>query len=203
MTPALFSFSGPRASQKENIFHEAERLYREHYPDQPLAFVEAVPKRPHPLGWDTEHRNKHPTSRLAEGFAAFNEAGIRVIKPAIAAGKIVVSLRYGLDVYLDALADTDCPQARRETFELWHHHLVPARVIRGTPKPVYFIACKLRPDNGNIEAFFSRQEKDIREYFNGTGQNPPIFLEGTCTRSCAQEALTHILTATKKRSACA
>ena len=194
----LFAFSGPRGSKKEAIFHEAKRLHREYHPEQPLAFVEALNKMPHPQDWSPEHRALHPTSRLSLRFAEFNEAGIRVIRPAIEAGKIVVSLRYGLDVFLDALADTDCPQARKETFELWHRQLVPARVIRGTPKPVYLIAQRLRPTEGNVEAFYSRQERDVLEYFDDTGQNPPIFLQGDTVEECAEEALEHILNLTRR-----
>lgn len=203
--PVLFAFSGPRASKKEDIFCETKRLHRERHPEQPLAFVEAVSKKPHPLDWPPEHRTKHPTTRLVEGFAEFNERGIRVIRPTLAAGKVLATLRYGLDVFLDALADADCPQARKETFDLWHNHLVPARVVRGTPKPQYLIAAKLRPAGGNVETFYCRQERDILEYFEGTGQNPPIFLRGDTVRECAEEALGYLLVAAERnlQNACA
>lgn len=192
----LFAFSGPRASGKEDIYHEVKRLAREHHPDQPLVFVESVLKKPHPLYWSREHRAKHPTTRLVENFAEFNQAGIDLVRPSIDAGYTVVSLRYGLDVYLDSIAETDCAQAKSEAFELWHKHLVPARVVRRTPKPQYIIVNTV-PDAGHaIKSFHRRQERDIAEYFDGTGQLPPIYLSSISSlEERAREALSHILAA--------
>ncbi len=193
----LFSFSGPRANKKEEVFYLVQQLMREQYPDLPVLFLDdVVPKKPLPLDWSEEHRALHPTTRLLMAFAAFNEAGVKKIRPAIAAGNIVVTLRYGLDVFLDSIAGTDCLQARREAAELWHKHLVPARVIRGTPKPQYFINQALRPTESNVRSFCTQQELHIAEYFDGTGQKPPIYLTGQTVEECAQEAIQHILTHT-------
>lgn len=129
-------------------------------------------------------------------FAEFNEAGIRMIRPAIAAGNIVVTLRYGLDVFLDSIAETDCPQALSEASELWHKHLVPSRIIRHTPKPQYFINRVLRATESNVVSFCSRQERHIAEYFDGTGQKPPIYLSGETVEECVAEAIRQILNVT-------
>jgi hypothetical protein len=146
--------------------------------------------------WNKAHRALHPTTRLLMAFTEFNEAGITKIRPAIEAGKIVVTLRYGLDVFLDSIAETDCQQAKSEAAELWHKHLVPARVIRGTPKPQYLINKVLRPTEDKVVDFCSRQEHDIAEYFNGTGQKPPIYLTGKTVEQCAEEAIEQIIAST-------
>jgi hypothetical protein len=196
----LFAFSGQRANKKEELFYETQRQMREQYPHLPVVFMDdVVSKKPLPIYWNAAHRALHPTTRLMMAFAEFNEAGVRKIRPAIAAGNIVVTLRYGLDVFLDSIAETDCPQARDEAAELWHKHIVPSRVIRGTPKPQYFIN-QMRPKEGNVLEFCSRQEKDIREYFDGTGQKPPIYLTGHTVEQCAEEAVRYILEAIQHRS---
>ena len=193
----LFSFSGQRANKKEEVFYEAQRLMQEQYSHLPICFMDdIVSKKPLPIRWSEAHRALHPTTRLLTAFAEFNEAGVKKIKPAIADGNIVVTLRYGLDVFLDSIAETDCPQARNEATELWHKHLVPSRVIRGTPKPQYLINQVLKPAESNVLAFCSRQERDINEYFDGTGQKPPIYLKGQTVKECAKEAIRHILTPT-------
>lgn len=192
----LFSFSGTRANKKEKVFREVQRLMREQHPQLPVVFMDnVVSKKPLPINWSEAHRALHPTTRLLRAFAEFNESGVTKIKPAIAAGKIVVTLRYGLDVFLDSIAETDCPQARHETAELWHKHLVPSRVVRGTPKPQYFIP-QMKPTEYNVLDFSSRQERDVCDYFNGTGQKPPIYLTGQTVKECAEEAIRHILTLT-------
>lgn len=190
----LFAFSGPRANKKEEVFYEAQRLMREKHPDLPIQFMDnVVSKKPLPFHWDEQDRDLHPTTRLVKAFAEFNEAGVKMIRPAIEAGKIVVTLRYGLDVFLDSIAGTDCEQAKAEAGELWHRHLVPARVIRGTPKPQYLINRVLKPTESNVMDFCSRQERDIEKYFEGTGQKPPIYLTGKTVQQCAEEAIQHIL----------
>lgn len=196
-TGFLFSFSGQRANKKEEVFHETQRQMRAEYPHLPVVFMDnVVSKKPLPIHWSEAHRALHPTTRLVTAFAEFNEAGVKRVRPAIDAGNIVVTLRYGLDVFLDSIAETDCQQARHEATELWHKHLVPARVIRGTPKPQYFINQVLRPTESNVLAFCSRQERDIIDYFDGTGQKPPIYLTGKTVEECATEAVRHILHAT-------
>ncbi len=193
----LFSFSGQRANKKENVFYETQRQMLEHYPHLPIIFMDnVVSKKPLPIRWSETHRALHPTTRLVTAFAEFNEAGVKRIRPAIASGNIVVTLRYGLDVFLDSIAETDCPQARNEATELWHKHLVPARVIRGTPKPQYFINRVLKPIESNVLDFCSKQERDINEYFEGTGQKPPIYLTGQTVEECATEAIRHIFDVT-------
>jgi hypothetical protein len=198
VTPALYSFSGPRASKKEAIFHETRRLSQEQYPDQPLVFLDdVVPKKPHPLDWDSEKRERHPTSRLLDDFGDFNEACIRKVRPAIEAGKVVITLRYGLDVYLNAIALAGCPQAKQEVFDLHHKHLVPSRIIQGTPKPQYFIR-RIVPSetDGNVYRLHACDEMhEIEHYFDGTGQNPPIYLSGGTVRECAEFVLSHIVRA--------
>ena len=190
----LFSFSGQRANKKEDVFYEAQRLIRELHPDLPVIFMDdIVAKKPLPIHWSEAHRALHPTTRLVKAFAEFNEAGITKVRPAIEAGNIVVTLRYGLDVFLDSIAETDCSQAKSEASDLWHKHLVPARVIRGTPKPQYLINQVLRPTEDNVLDFCSRQERDIKEYFEGTGQKPPIYLTGMTVQQCAEEAMQHII----------
>lgn len=192
----LFAFSGQRANKKEEVFHETQRQMRAEYPHLPVIFMDnVVSKKTLPIHWSEAHRTLHPTTRLLRAFAEFNEAGVTKIRPAIAAGNIVVTLRYGLDVFLDSIAETDCQQARNEAAELWHKHLVPARVIRGTPKPQYFIN-QMRPTEGNVLDFCSRQESHIAEYFDGTGQKPPIYLTGQTVKECAAEAILHILSHT-------
>jgi len=195
----LFAFSGQRANKKEDVFNETKRLIREEFPRLPVCFMDdIVSKKPLPIHWLGAHRALHPTTRLLAAFAEFNEAGVRKIKPAILAGNIVVTLRYGLDVFLDSIAETDCPQARNEASELWHKHLVPSRVIRGTPKPQYLIN-QIKPTESNVLEFCSRQERDISEYFSGTGQKPPIYLNGKTVQECAEEATQRILAAAQHR----
>ncbi len=190
----LFAFSGQRANKKELVFNEVQRQMREKYPDLPVLFMDdIVSKKPLPTKWSEAHRARHPTSRLLEAFVEFNEAGITKIRPAIEAGYTVVTLRYGLDVFLDSIAETDCSQAKSEAAELWHKHLVPARVIRGTPKPQYLINQVLKPTEDNVLELCSRQERDIKEYFEGTGQKPPIYLTGMTVEQCAEEAIQHII----------
>lgn len=192
----LFAFSGQRANKKEEAFYEAKRQMHEQYPHLPVIFMDdVVSKKQLPIYWCTAHRALHPTTRLLTAFAEFNEIGVRKIRPAIEAGLIVVTLRYGLDVFLDSIAETDCSQARSEAFDLWHKHLVPSRVIRGTPKPQYLIP-QMKPTESNVLAFCSRQERDINEYFDGTGQKSPIYLTGQTVGECAAEAIRHILTLT-------
>lgn len=192
----LFSFSGQRANKKEGVFLETQRQIREQYQHLPVVFMDnVISKKPLPTNWSEEHRALHPTTRLLKAFAEFNEAGVKKIRPAIAAGNIVVTLRYGLDVFLDSIAETDCAQALNEVAELWHKHLVPARVIRGTPKPQYLIR-RVKPSESNVLAFCSRQELHITEYFEGTGQKPPIYLTGQTVEECAAEAIRHILDVT-------
>jgi hypothetical protein len=192
----LFAFSGQRANKKEKVFLETRRLMQERFSHLPVLFLDdVVSKKLLPIHWSEAHRDLHPTTRLLRAFAEFNEAGVKRIRPAIAAGKVVVTLRYGLDVFLDSIAETDCSQARTEAAELWHKHLVPSRVIRGTPKPQYFIP-QMKPADGNVLDFSSRQERDVSEYFHGTGQKPPIYLNGQTVRECAEEAIRHMLTLT-------
>lgn len=192
----LFAFSGQRANKKEEVFREVRRQMREEYSHLPVVFMDnVVSKKPLPIHWDEGHRALHPTTRLLKAFAEFNEAGVTRIRPAIASGNIVVTLRYGLDVFLDSIAETDCTEARNEAAELWHKHLVPSRVIRGTPKPQYFIP-QMKPTESNVLDFCSRQERDIGEYFDGTGQKSPIYLTGQTVKDCAKEAILHILSHT-------
>ncbi len=196
MAAVLYAFSGPRASKKEKVFQEARRLIQEQHPDQPLVFLEnIVSKKPHPEHWPQEEVARHPTTRLLHSFAEFNEGCITRVRPAIEAGRTVVVLRYGLDVYLDSIARTDCAEAKREAFELHHAHLVPARVIRRTPKPQYLIPI-IRPwaESDNVYALRARREmREIEAYFNNTGQNPPIYLHGDSVVECAELAVSHIL----------
>jgi len=195
----LFAFSGTRANRKEEVFYATRQLAREQYPDQPLVFMDdIVMKKPLPLNWSPEHRALHPTTRLLAAFAEFNEAGIRRVRPEIENGNTVITLRYGLDLFLDSVAQTDCQKAVREAFELWHGNLVPARVVRGTPKPQYLIS-PLRPTEDRVIAFCSRQAGYIKEYFEGTGQKLPIYLGGTSVQECAKEALGHILSSVLQR----
>jgi hypothetical protein len=195
----LFSFSGQRANKKEDVFYRVWRLMQEKYPHLPILFMDdIVSKKPLPIHWSEAHRALHPTTRLVKAFAEFNEAGVTKIRPAIAAGNIVVTLRYGLDVFLDSIAETDCPQARSEAAELWHKHLVPARVVRGTPKPQYLINQVLKPTETNVLSFCSQQERHIREYFDGTGQKAPIYLTGQTVEECTAEAIEHILAYTSE-----
>ncbi len=196
----LFAFSGQRANKKEEVFYEVWRQVRENHSGLPIIFMDdIVSKKPLPIHWNEGHRALHPTTRLVQAFAEFNQAGIEKVRPAIAAGNIVVTLRYGLDVFLDSIAETDCSQAKSEAAELWHKHLVPARVIRGTPKPQYLINQVLKPSEDNVLNFCSRQERDIKEYFEGTGQRPPIYLTGKNVGECAEEALRHIVTFAQAR----
>ncbi len=199
-TGFLFSFSGPRANKKEEVFYQVQQLIQKQHRDLPVLFMDdVVPKKPLPIHWSEAHRALHPTTRMLMAFAEFNEAGVKRVRPAIAAGNIVVTLRYGLDVFLDSIAETDCLQARSEAAELWHKHLVPARVIRGTPKPQYFINQVLKPTESNVLDFCSQQERHIRDYFDGTGQKPPIYLTGRTVEECAAEAIEHILALTDER----
>lgn len=192
----LYAFSGPRASKKEKVFQETKRLIRKQHSEQPLVFLEnIVSKKPHPEHWLPEEAARHPTTRLLHSFAEFNEGCITKVRPAIEAGRTVVVLRYGLDVYLDSIARTDCAGAKREAFELHHAHLVPARVIRGTPKPQYLIPI-IRPwaESDNVYALRARKEmREIEAYFDNTGQNPPIYLRGESVEECAALAVQHIL----------
>ncbi len=197
-TGFLFSFSGQRANKKERVFHEVQRQVQEQHAHLPIVFMDdIVSKKPLPIHWSETHRGLHPTTRLLRAFAEFNEAGVTKIRPAIAAGKIVITVRYGLDVFLDSIAETDCIQARTEAAELWHKHLVPARVIRGTPKPQYFIP-QMKPKDGNVLDFSSRQARDVNAYFDGTGQKSPIYLTGQTVKECAEEAIRHILDLTRE-----
>lgn len=196
MDSVLFSVSGPRGINKEKVFYRTKQLVQERHPDKPIVFLDnIIAKTVHPLHWTAEELDEHPTTRLLQAFVELNRNCISQVRPALENGMVVVTLRYGLDIYLRSIARTSCPQAKREAFELHHKHLVPARVIRGTTKPKYFIPITPRVSTSNVYGLHAQQElRDVENYFNGTGQNPPIMLHGGI-EECAEYAVEHLLQA--------
>jgi len=196
----LFSISGFRGSGKTSILKEVELLFREQYPHVPVAFLPHVlGSRPHPLDWTPEERKILTTSRLFHGWAHLNEACAKVKGP-LAEGKLVFVDEFGLDVYLDAIACKDCKQQKDEAFQLHHDHLVPARIImQGIRPPIYFIP-RRRQDGafGEAKEFHSAIERELVRYFDGTGQNPPVFLEGDTFAECAREIIGYVLNGSRQ-----
>ena len=197
----LFSFSGHRGSGKTTIFQEVERLAQERHPDQPLAFLgNVLGSMSHPLLWNGEERTLHATTRLLRRWADLNEACFKV-RAQLDAGNDVVADEFGLDAYLDAIACKTCQTQKHEAFQLHHHHLVPTRIItQGIRPPVYFIPRMRHDEDGNVAQFHWATEREIERYFDNTGQNPPIYLEGTTVTECAEEALAYILTRRAEQS---
>jgi len=191
----LFSFSGHRGSGKTTIFQEVERLAQERHPGQPLAFLgNVLDSVSHPLLWSDDERTLHATTRLLRRWSDLNEACFKV-RAHLDRGNDVVVDEFGLDVYLDAIACKTCREQKHEAFQLHHHHLVPARIItQGIRPPIYFIPRTWQESGEEVAQFHLATEREIERYFDNTGQNPPIYLEGKTVTECAEEALEHILT---------
>ncbi|MFI5260684.1 MAG: hypothetical protein ACHQU0_02750 [Candidatus Paceibacteria bacterium] len=175
-------------------------MFRERYPDFPAAFLpQVLGQRPHPLKRSSEEQEKHAVSRLFLRWADLNEA-CRWVKEHIALGEMAFVDGFGLDAYLDAIACKDCKQQKDEAFMLHHHGLVQARIVyQKIRPPIYFIPRAPRTDvSERLATFHVSLEFEMERYFNNTGQNPPIFLEGGSVKECAEEILAHVMKGNRK-----
>lgn len=185
----LFSFSGFTQSGKTSIYQEVQRLFEKRRSlEQPLLFLgNVLANLPH-----TDE--SHATTRLLRGWANLNEACVTRVGPALKAGHAVVVDGFGLDVYLRAVHCHDCPEQIEQAFHLHHEHLVPARIItQGIRPPIYLLPRKRHPHTSVVEMLHTREELEIARYFDNTGQNPPLWLEGATVQDQAEEALEMIL----------
>lgn len=194
VNPGLYAVSGFRRSGKTSVFLEVERLFREQYSDLPIVFLPHVlGERPHPLDWAPAEHKKHATTRLFDRWADLNEACFKV-RAEFAKGNIVFVDEFGLDAYLDAIACKDCQSQKDEAFQLHHHHLVPARIVtQNIRPPIYFIPRAWVGAIHGLQEFHASIEYEIGRYFDNTGQNPPIFLEGNSIKERAKEIVAHVL----------
>ena len=125
-------------------------LLRELYPNQEFELLSSPFSRQKnhfrfssPLLLSAEENCLHVTSRLAFGWGTVNEYNFTNLRPALERGKIVIVLRYGLDLYLYAiLCASLCgesekvldllKQAHRANAELWV-------LESGIPAPQYMV----------------------------------------------------------------
>ncbi|MFM2330754.1 MAG: hypothetical protein RLZZ26_261 [Candidatus Parcubacteria bacterium] len=185
----LYSFSGPRNSGKTTIYQAVTSIFNTRYPSllPHVTFLGNVLGDLPPPGED------HSTTTLLKGWASLNEACVRLVRPALAKGKIVVVDQFGLDVYLNAVACRDCHDQQHKAFVLHHHHMVPARIVTEEIRPPIYL---IRDDRhiGNTVPLRAREQEEIARYFApGTGQNPPRYLKGVSVLECAEDAVWHIL----------
>jgi hypothetical protein len=202
VTPTLYSISGPPRSGRTSTFENTKLLCEKYYPQLPIVFLPDVFEgRPHPLERPMKEREYHAVSRLLRNWGKLNESCLAVRRE-LAAGNIVVTDGFGLDVYLDAVACKDCPEQKAEA-SLLHHYLVDFRVKeQGIPFPQYFT---WRTWHGALSdalrSYHSSVEMEMARYFSGTGQKEPIYLDGGDAVERSEEALQYILTAVEMEAA--
>jgi hypothetical protein len=136
----FFTVTGLRGTRRTTARKKLERLLPERFPDQTFAFLgNPFRELPFPLLLSERDKNVHATTRLLWCWTRLNEFSVSQLRPALDAGKIVLTDGFGLDALMYATGCVDCEVENREAEEL-HHGLVQVRIkAQGIVPPEYFI----------------------------------------------------------------
>jgi hypothetical protein len=172
-------------------------LLPERFPGQTFAFL-GNPFRglPFPLLLSERDREAHATTRLLWCWTRLNEFSVARLRPALAAGHVVLTDGFGLDALMYAAFNFDREAENREASVL-HHGLVQARIkAQGISPPEYFI---MQADASLVDAwmmeympeltdldpsirakFIVQQQSTIEEYFRPeNGQRDMLNLDAS------------------------
>lgn len=193
----FFTITGLRRTRRSLVRKKVEIELRTRFPEQEFAFL-GDPFRglPLPLLLSERDRSVHATTRLLWCWTRLNQFGVEQLRPALQAGKIVLTDGFGLDALIYATSCVDCEVENREAERL-HHGLVQIRVkAQGITPPEYFIMnadpetvdawmVEGLPDLKDVDRsvrikFIEQQWATIVRYFQPEhGQNPPHYFKAS------------------------
>ena len=220
MRNVYFSVSGIGTARTSELFHKLKQRLPDRMSGRPVVFVDN-PFRgwPHPLVWAEDVRALEPSSRLLRCWTELNEVVCKKVRPALDAGSLVITNRFGLDALLYATALEGCESGNCEA-ERVHHALVKLRIIeQQLPPPIYLIPrvedhaavredwLRQSPalssvDPATLCRYLSHEEATISRYFDPKlGQNRPFFLEASLQLDkLCDEAIDRILGTLRQRA---
>ncbi len=197
--PALFfSVSGVRGSGRTTLYKELEAVLPNalSIPRCDFAFLESpLGSLPHPLLWSPDPE-RGPVERLLDCWVRLERFTKTRLKPALDAGKIILTDGFGLDAALHATAASETAQDDADVLE-WHLQiLVPGRIKKQNIAPPKYLITDashedavqdLRVSVPNLcqfaaHSFVTRERFIIKSYFSeGTGQLAPLLLSSSTT----------------------
>lgn len=194
----FFSVSGVRGSGRTTLYKELEAVLPNalSIPRCDFAFLESpLGSLPHPLLWSPDPE-RGPVERLLDCWVRLERFTKTKLKPALDAGKIVLTDGFGLDAALHATAASETAQDDADVLE-WHLQiLVPGRIKKQNIVPPKYLITDASHEDAVQDlknsvpklcpyaaySFILRERFIIKSYFSpGTGQLAPLLLPSTTT----------------------